>query len=320
MYSEQNHSQDKAATPLISFVVTAFNLPEQLLSECIESIGAVDMAGQEREIIVVDDGSSTPVSGLPSHVRVIRQHHLGPGAARNCGINASRGLYIQFVDGDDRLLPRGYGFCVATLLRRQPDMLLFSFNAGGSLRYSQNIYGPMSGPDFISSNVLAGQVWQYAFRRSLLTGLLFPTDVTNHEDEEFSSLLWLRARKLMVTTCQAYFYRRRSSSLTMPVSPEAKAKTQDDFLKVISRLQQCASTLTGKEQQAMNFRLGQLAADYLITTIRLYHDQSHLASSVSHLARLGLYPLHYASYGLKYRLFLMLVSCRLGRRLLNRLL
>ena len=43
--------------PLISFIVPCYNIPTAMLRECIQSILALDMRDDEREIIIVDDGS-----------------------------------------------------------------------------------------------------------------------------------------------------------------------------------------------------------------------------------------------------------------------
>ena len=45
--------------PLISFIITTYNLPKQLLVEAIESAMNLTLSKKEREIIVVDDGSDT---------------------------------------------------------------------------------------------------------------------------------------------------------------------------------------------------------------------------------------------------------------------
>ena len=51
--------------PLISFIVTYYNLPLEMLCECIESILSLSLRPYEREIIIVDDGSnSCPMNAL----------------------------------------------------------------------------------------------------------------------------------------------------------------------------------------------------------------------------------------------------------------
>ena len=48
----------KNKKPLVSFILTYYNQPVQMLCECIDSILALSLRPFEREIIVVDDGST----------------------------------------------------------------------------------------------------------------------------------------------------------------------------------------------------------------------------------------------------------------------
>lgn len=91
---------------LISIIITTYNR-EQLLPKAIESALAQDHANIE--VIVVDDGSASPgtkaiCQNFP--VKYIYQENRGPGSARNAGIQAARGHYIQFLDDDDWLVPQ----------------------------------------------------------------------------------------------------------------------------------------------------------------------------------------------------------------------
>jgi glycosyltransferase involved in cell wall biosynthesis len=43
--------------PLISFIIPVYDVPADILCECINSIMALSLRAYEREIIVVDDGS-----------------------------------------------------------------------------------------------------------------------------------------------------------------------------------------------------------------------------------------------------------------------
>lgn len=72
---------------------------------------AVDQPAAGLEVIVVDDGSFPPVH-LPGDlgttsvpVRLIRQERGGVSRARNAGLAAARGRYVQFLDSDDCLEP-----------------------------------------------------------------------------------------------------------------------------------------------------------------------------------------------------------------------
>lgn len=93
----------------VSVIIPVFNRP-LLVQEAIQS--ALDQRDVSVEVIVVDDGSTdeTPqvlarIASNDSRVKHIRQSNSGPSAARNAGLAAARGRYIQFLDSDDLLGP-----------------------------------------------------------------------------------------------------------------------------------------------------------------------------------------------------------------------
>ena len=70
----------------------------------------------ELEVVVVDNGSEPPVSGLPGHVRVVRNEvNRGVAAGRNIGVRASTGDIVCFLDSDAELLPGSLERMVARL-------------------------------------------------------------------------------------------------------------------------------------------------------------------------------------------------------------
>lgn len=89
--------------PTVSIVIPAFNC-ENYIRECIES--ALKQNGIEKEVIVVDDGSTdrTPeiLKGF-SEIVSIHQNNQGAPSARNKGLSIARGEYVKFLDGDDYL-------------------------------------------------------------------------------------------------------------------------------------------------------------------------------------------------------------------------
>lgn len=102
-----------AGAPLpLTIVIPVFGRPERL-ARALQSIAAQE--DHPAQVIVVDDGSATPVTfdaarmaGIP--LAILRhERNRGPAAARNTGMGAARTQWISFLDSDDRLLPGTLG-------------------------------------------------------------------------------------------------------------------------------------------------------------------------------------------------------------------
>lgn len=106
---------------MISVIVCTYNRPENL-SRALNSILLQDVA--DFEIIVVDDGSDTPVelvSGQPDRIHLIRTEHRGVGAARLEGLKAARGTFVAYCDDDDEWTPNHLSVLLNYLLEH-PDV------------------------------------------------------------------------------------------------------------------------------------------------------------------------------------------------------
>jgi glycosyltransferase involved in cell wall biosynthesis len=101
-------ANDLAANPTVSVCVPTYN-NSATITRCLRSI--LDQDGVDFEIVVIDDASSDDCVAIASTMlrpgdRLIRNHpRLGLGANHNKCIALARGTCIQFVHGDDWLLP-----------------------------------------------------------------------------------------------------------------------------------------------------------------------------------------------------------------------
>ena len=110
---------------LITFTVPCYN-SAAYMEKCIHSL--LD-AGEEAEIILVDDGSTDETGAIadryaaeyPGLIRVIHQPNGGHGEGVNQGLRNAEGLYFKVVDSDDWLDGEALSALMA-LLRRAPEM------------------------------------------------------------------------------------------------------------------------------------------------------------------------------------------------------
>ena len=122
---------------LITFAVPCYNSADYM-RHCVQTLLA---AGEEAEIILVDDGSTkddTPAicdefaAKYPTIVKAIHQENGGHGEGVNQGLRNATGLYYKVVDSDDwldtdslqKLLTR-----LRTLIQQDlaPDMLICNY-------------------------------------------------------------------------------------------------------------------------------------------------------------------------------------------------
>jgi hypothetical protein len=95
--------------PLFSVIIAVYN-DWTPLDRCLESLSR-QAAGPHFEVIIVDDGSAqkAPASierwGSFYPLAIVRESHAGVAAARNRGIQASKGLVLVFVDADCKVQP-----------------------------------------------------------------------------------------------------------------------------------------------------------------------------------------------------------------------
>ncbi len=91
---------------LISAIIPTYNRAATI-GDAVESVLAQTYS--ELEVIVVDDGSSDSTDAVLAKfgdsIRIVKQANAGPSAARNHGVQISRGEIMSFLDSDDTWKP-----------------------------------------------------------------------------------------------------------------------------------------------------------------------------------------------------------------------
>ena len=175
------------AHPLVSIIIPCYNYGH-FLAEAIESV--VRQSYPTKEIVVVDDGSTDNTAAIAARypeARYVHQHNQGLSAARNTGIQQSRGTYLVFLDADDWLLPEALALNVEQL-QRHPQA---AFVAGTYTR----VYDNGKVPELMNA-IIAAQPYQtllsrgnfiamiaaVMFNRWALQQAVYDTSLANCED------------------------------------------------------------------------------------------------------------------------------------------
>lgn len=312
----------KEQAPLVSFILTYYNLPMQMLCECINSILALSLLPGEREIIVVDDGSDvSPMNGLMQYgdnIIYLRQKNQGVSVARNAAMRIARGQYIQIVDGDDFLLQAPYEHCLDIIRNHHDiDVVVFDFSKSPKVQAHTFSDSPQtSGTEYLRNSNIRGATWCCLFRKAVRGQLAFTPGIQYGEDEEFTPQLLLRAETVIATDAKAYYYRTHSGSVVHQTTDAKKEKRLDDTMEVIMHLHQIANTLPNNDRLAMQRRVAQLTMDYIYNTIMLTRSRQQLEERIAELHRQGLFPLPDRDYSQKYKWFRKMTNTRLGRTIL----
>ena len=307
--------------PLVSFIITCYNIPIEMLKECINSIFVLSLSRDEREIILIDDGSDLNIIDELVNVRdeiiYLRQSNQGLSAARNAGIRIASGQYIQFIDGDDYLIHTAYEHCLDLVRYHDPDIVMFNFTnkdiKGKNAPYTYN--GPIDGAEYLRHNNLRATAWGYIFKRIILLDLRFTLGIY-HEDEEFTPQLLLRAEKVFCTDSKAYFYRKRKTSITHRQDKHSLVKRLNDTETIIYNLYELSTTIPANDKIALERRIAQLTMDYIYNIIIQTHSEHNLNKRLDRLRKDGLFPLPYKNYTTKYKWFRKMINNDKGRKLL----
>jgi GT2 family glycosyltransferase len=123
----------------MSIVIPTYSRPDQL-AQCLRSLSGVDYPRDRLEVIVVDDGSATPLDDVVAPFRsdlaltLTRQANSGQAAARNAGAERAGGQYLAFTD-DDCMPEPGWLTEIAGILSQAPESMVggATVDAGSTL-------------------------------------------------------------------------------------------------------------------------------------------------------------------------------------------
>lgn len=213
---------------MVSIVIPVYNV-EKFISQCIDSV--LCQTYSNFELILVNDGSTDSSGKICDdyakkdiRIHVIHIPNSGVSAARNTGIEESKGDWISFIDSDDFVEPDYLErFQIG---KDDTDLIVqgleYYDNRNGSffkqVRVCDCILGEEGFKEKVAQNDLlrSGYPCAKAYRRSLLADKIrFNTNLSFHEDHIFVLEAMNASKAIRLVDSVAYKYRYFHSSSTL---------------------------------------------------------------------------------------------------------
>jgi hypothetical protein len=106
--------------PFVSVLIDTYN-HERFIEKAIVSVLEQDYPASDREIVVIDDGSTDGTAEIvrkfEPHVRLLQKANGGQASAFNVGIPECIGEIVAFLDGDDWWVPKKLSHVIPVFAR-----------------------------------------------------------------------------------------------------------------------------------------------------------------------------------------------------------
>jgi len=271
---------------LISVIIPCYNVAPYI-ERCLESV--IQQTYTNYELIIVDNNCSDDTmekvgTYLKKHNQkaiLLSEERQGSSSARNKGLNAAKGEWIQFLDADDALLPEKIAHQVG-LLKESDASLIWGATYEVELDGSKHILKP--GKDKVlsllkgyrSGGSTCSNLWQ---REALLNVGGFDTQLQSSEEVDLMCKLYQKNVQIIIDEVPlTLIYRRHNESNISSGAPPLLAKNwlkvREEFIKHL--LNKSLFQIRGKEKLWLLERtLYNLETQALIdphTSHRQYHE------------------------------------------------
>lgn len=217
----------------LSIIVPVYNV-EKYVQPCLESIFKQGLDESRFEVIIVNDGTKdrsmemiADIISQHKNITVIEQENQGLSVARNNGIEAAKGEYIQFLDSDDLLIHHSMGFMLDKAIETKADLIVGDFIKlydeqitefnHQSFKQTEGASQEKSGRELFLQdlNPYYCQVWRTLYRREFLNKhqLKFIPSIC-YEDIPFTHQCYLTAERCVRANWQYIIYRKGQASIT----------------------------------------------------------------------------------------------------------
>jgi glycosyltransferase involved in cell wall biosynthesis len=287
--------------PLVSIIVPIFNA-ESHLEQCVDSL--LGQSYSNLEVILVDDGSTDASGELcnlfrhrDDRVRVIHSENNGVSSARNMGIRASRGDFLQFVDSDDFVAPTMTAVLVSGHLTAKADCTMTGYVevdslSGAERRYQWDGPGSFDRHSFLEAfpalrnGRMINYCWNKLFNAAIVveSGLEFSVGMDYGEDQIFVLNYLSQCETIIVLSDTPYVHilNENVDSLSRRFQPKMYDFVQLEMSTIHGLLREAPEAVLRSEERRHALSLVTEMVPYFALHIppQRYRDFSRVASEM----------------------------------------
>lgn len=225
-----------------SIIIPHKDLSLRYLLKCLESIPQRD----DLEVIIVDDNSDPQnvdfaelqkLASRNTHL-ILDKSGLGPGYARNIGMESAKGKWVLFADADDYFCRKSLDALLSQLLLCTADIVFVGVDIvdlNGTVH--KDLYGYSENTELVEIQDISSfivdqhQSWRKVMRADFVQkqNLSYPR-IKYCEDQSFSVKAIVLAERIMLFPTVVYTYVHRSSSITKKLAVEDLKNAFNDAL------------------------------------------------------------------------------------------
>ena len=286
---------------IVSIIIPVYNA-EKYLGYCLNSIAS--QTYRNLEIILVNDGSTDDslkicnnYAFLDSRIRVMDIPNAGVSNARNVGLKAATGEYIEFADADDVLNPQMVetlvdkmdtyqsdlvicGFEMVSLNSNQQPQDIIHFNSaslGEECVYTQQLFFEKLSCILWRTSLLECP-WNKMFRKDIIRNynLQFPIDKSLGEDFCFNIDYFAYVNKVVILSDELYYYMQINQTA---LTRKFQANYFEDQLYLIKKFDDVVRKNIKLSKQERVYLAEYMVAKTIQSIRHLFDENSGLASA-----------------------------------------
>jgi hypothetical protein len=232
----------------LSIIIPVYNT-EQTLGRCINSV--LQSSLNDFEIILINDGSTDNSANIcesyknsyPQQIQVIHQENQGLSAARNAGLDISKGQYVTFIDSDDYISKDLYCHLLEQLnVNHNIDLLEYSLvkkaqnNTEILFNFKDSIYRNHRSYWIKTHAYTHAFAWNKIYKRELFKDLRYPIG-KKFEDVWLLPRIIQKCQTIATTSCGYYHYDYNPHGITATADGMALQDLLNAHLKVFEQYQ-----------------------------------------------------------------------------------